>query len=102
MPIALTKALKLSGAESLSVAGNIFLGQTESPLMIKTYLEKIIPDHSYWENRGISKDTLDLFNGGVVKGGVMADRYTFPIFNSKIISFYKQGLLVDLRSILIF
>ena len=34
----LAKALKLSGAESLSVAGNIFLGQTESPLMIKAYL----------------------------------------------------------------
>jgi len=31
----MTKLLKLSGAESLSVAGNIFLGQTESPLMIK-------------------------------------------------------------------
>lgn len=34
----MTKVLKLSGAESLSVAGNIFLGQTESPLMIKAYL----------------------------------------------------------------
>jgi len=32
------KALKISGAESLSVAGNIFLGQTESPLLIKAYL----------------------------------------------------------------
>jgi len=37
----MTKILKLSGAESLSVAGNIFLGQTESPLMIKAYLEKM-------------------------------------------------------------
>jgi len=37
----MTKLLKLSGAESLSVAGNIFLGQTESPLMIKAYLEKM-------------------------------------------------------------
>ncbi|MCT4588366.1 MAG: Na+ dependent nucleoside transporter [Carboxylicivirga sp.] len=37
----LTKALKLSGAESLSVAGNIFLGQTEAPLMIKAYLPKM-------------------------------------------------------------
>jgi len=38
---ALSRALGLSGAESLSVAGNIFLGQTESPLMIKAYLEKM-------------------------------------------------------------
>ena len=34
----MTKAMRLSGAESLSVAGNIFLGQTESPLLIKAYL----------------------------------------------------------------
>ena len=37
----LTKLLQVSGAESLSVAGNIFLGQTEAPLMIKAYLEKM-------------------------------------------------------------
>lgn len=37
----LTKSLGISGAESLSVAGNIFLGQTEAPLLIKAYLEKM-------------------------------------------------------------
>jgi len=37
----LSKALKITGAEGLSVAGNIFLGQTESPLMIKAYLDKM-------------------------------------------------------------
>lgn len=37
----LTKFLGISGPESLSVAGNIFLGQTEAPLMIKAYLEKM-------------------------------------------------------------
>ena len=37
----LAKILKISGAESLSVAGNIFLGQTEAPLLIKAYLEKM-------------------------------------------------------------
>ena len=37
----LTKLLGISGAESLSVAGNIFLGQTEAPLLIKAYLEKM-------------------------------------------------------------
>ncbi|NVK52403.1 MAG: Na+ dependent nucleoside transporter [Flavobacteriaceae bacterium] len=39
--IVLAKILKISGAESLSVAGNIFLGQTEAPLLIKAYLEKM-------------------------------------------------------------
>jgi CNT family concentrative nucleoside transporter len=37
----LTKTLGVSGAEGLCVAGNIFLGQTEAPLMIKAYLEKM-------------------------------------------------------------
>jgi len=37
----LTKSLGISGPESLSVAGNIFLGQTEAPLMIKAYLDKM-------------------------------------------------------------
>lgn len=37
----LKKALNMSGPESLAVAGNIFLGQTESPLLIKMYLPKL-------------------------------------------------------------
>ncbi|MBC9794922.1 NupC/NupG family nucleoside CNT transporter [Sinomicrobium weinanense] len=59
----LTKLLKISGAESLSVAGNIFLGQTESPLMIKAYLEKM--------NRS---EILLVMIGGMatVAGGVLA------------------------------
>ena len=59
----MTKAMKLSGAESLSVAGNIFLGQTESPLMIKAYLEKM--------NRS---EILLVMAGGMatLAGGVLA------------------------------
>lgn len=37
----LTKMLRVSGAESLSAASNIFLGQTEAPLLVKEYLEKM-------------------------------------------------------------
>jgi len=37
----LSRFLGISGMESLSVAGNIFLGQTEAPLLIKAYLEKM-------------------------------------------------------------
>ncbi len=59
----MTRLLKLSGAESLSVAGNIFLGQTESPLMIKAYLEKM--------NRS---EILLVMSGGMatLAGGVLA------------------------------
>ena len=41
LALGVTKVLKISGAESLSVIGNIFLGQTEAPLMIKAYLERM-------------------------------------------------------------
>jgi CNT family concentrative nucleoside transporter len=37
----LSRLMNISGAESLSVAGNVFLGQTEAPLLIKAYLEKM-------------------------------------------------------------
>ncbi len=59
----LSRALGLSGAESLSVAGNIFLGQTESPLLIKAYLEKM--------NRS---EILLVMSGGMatLAGGVLA------------------------------
>jgi CNT family concentrative nucleoside transporter len=59
----LTKSLGISGAESLSVAGNIFLGQTEAPLMIKAYLEKMS-----------KSEILLVMVGGMstVAGGVLA------------------------------
>ena len=38
---ALRKMVDISGAESLSLTGNIFLGQTEAPLLIKAYLDKM-------------------------------------------------------------
>ncbi|MCB8994038.1 MAG: Na+ dependent nucleoside transporter [Bacteroidales bacterium] len=64
----MTRLLKLSGAESLSVAGNIFLGQTESPLMIKAYLEKM--------NRS---EILLVMAGGMatLAGGVLAVYISF-------------------------
>ncbi len=59
----LAKSLRISGAESLSVAGNIFLGQTESPLLIKAYLEKMS-----------KSEILLVMVGGMatVAGGVLA------------------------------
>lgn len=59
----LSKTLGISGAESLSIAGNIFLGQTEAPLLIKRYLPKM--------NRS---EILLVMVGGMstVAGGVLA------------------------------
>ncbi|MDY0200403.1 MAG: nucleoside transporter C-terminal domain-containing protein [Bacteroidales bacterium] len=64
----MTKAMKLTGAESLSVAGNIFLGQTESPLMIKAYLDKMT-----------NSEMLLVMVGGMatLAGGVLAAYISF-------------------------
>ncbi|WP_154224075.1 NupC/NupG family nucleoside CNT transporter [Marinicella rhabdoformis] len=81
----LTKALKISGAESLSVAGNIFLGQTEAPLMIKKYLEKM--------NKS---EILLVMIGGMatVAGGVLAAYVGFLGGEDKALQlFYAKHLL---------
>lgn len=47
------------------------------------FLNKILPQHEYWIERNVSKKTLEVFEGGLVKVGKMSDRYVFPIFNYK-------------------
>lgn len=44
---ALGRIVKITGAESLSLSGNIFLGQTEAPLLIKAYLPKMSKSEIY-------------------------------------------------------
>lgn len=57
------KIMKLSGAESLAAAGNIFLGQTEAPLLVKPYLSKMT-----------NSEIMCLMSGGMatIAGGVLA------------------------------
>jgi CNT family concentrative nucleoside transporter len=59
----MAKTLKTSGPESLSAAGNIFLGQTEAPLLIKPYIEKMT-----------RSEILCIMTGGMatIAGGVFA------------------------------
>ena len=61
--IFMKKSLHLSGAESLAAAGNIFLGQTESPLLVKPYI-----------NNMTTSELLCLMSGGMatIAGGVLA------------------------------
>jgi CNT family concentrative nucleoside transporter len=57
------KLMGVSGAESLSVTGNIFVGQTESPLLIKPFIE------------GMTRsELLAVMTGGMatIAGGIMA------------------------------
>ena len=44
--------------------------------------DDIIRDNSYWLNRGISEETISVFDGGVFEKGRMKNRYTFPIYDS--------------------
>jgi len=37
----MTRTMRTSGAESLSAASNIFVGQTEAPLVVRPYLQKM-------------------------------------------------------------
>ena len=82
---ALTKLLNISGAESLSVAGNIFLGQTEAPLLIKAYLEKMS-----------KSEILLVMVGGMatVAGGVLAAYIGFLGGEDEVVRlFYAKHLL---------
>lgn len=59
----LSKVMTLSGAESIAAAANVFIGQTEAPLVVKPYLEDMT-----------RSEILCLMTGGMatIAGGVFA------------------------------
>ncbi len=59
----MSRVLNISGAESLAAAANVFIGQTEAPLIVKPYLEKMS-----------KSELLCLMTGGMatIAGGVFA------------------------------
>ncbi|MFH1725639.1 MAG: nucleoside transporter C-terminal domain-containing protein [Elusimicrobiota bacterium] len=59
----MSKTMRTSGAESLSVAANIFVGQTEAPLVVRPYVSKMT-----------KSELMAVMAGGfaTVAGGVMA------------------------------
>jgi len=59
----LSKTMRLSGAESLAAAANIFIGQTEAPLVVKPYISKMT-----------KSEIMCLMTGGMatIAGGVFA------------------------------
>ena len=58
----LTKFMKLSGAEALTCAGNVFLGQSEAPLLAKAY----IPNMTKSELMVIMVSGMATMSGGVL------------------------------------
>ncbi len=80
----MSKVMRLSGAESLAAAANVFIGQTEAPLVIKPYLEKMT-----------KSEIMALMTGGMatIAGGVFAlfvillgDEYAIHFLTASIIS----------------
>ncbi len=63
MALIMTKAMRVSGAESLAAAANVFVGQTEAPLVVKPYLKTMT-----------SSELMAMMTGGMatIAGGVMA------------------------------
>jgi CNT family concentrative nucleoside transporter len=64
----MVRTMRLSGAESLSAAGNIFLGQTEAPLLVKPFIAKMT-----------NSELMCLMTGGMatIAGGVLAGYVSF-------------------------
>ena len=63
MAMAITKVMKVSGAETTSVCASVFIGQTEAPLTVRPYI-----------NRMTDSELLTMMIGGMahIAGGVMA------------------------------
>lgn len=57
------RTMKISGAESLSTAGNIFLGQTEAPLLVKPFIGTMTKSEMH---------CIMVGGFGTVAGGVLA------------------------------
>jgi len=66
----MTKTMGVSGAESLSAASNIFVGQTEAPLVVKPYVPEMT-----------MSELMAIMTGGfaTIAGGVMAAYVRFGI-----------------------
>ncbi len=64
----MARTMRLSGAESLSAAGNIFLGQTEAPLLVRPFVPNMT-----------RSELMCLMTGGMatIAGGVLAGYVAF-------------------------
>ncbi|WP_228547293.1 NupC/NupG family nucleoside CNT transporter [Nonlabens antarcticus] len=87
----MSKTMRLSGSESLAAAANIFIGQTEAPLVVKPYLDKMT-----------KSEILCLMVGGMatIAGGVLAAFIAFLGGDSDVekIIFTKHLLTASIMS----
>ena len=94
----MARTMRLSGAESLSAAGNIFLGQTEAPLLVRPFIK----------NMTIS-EMMCLMTGGMatIAGSVLAAYVAFlggddPAETSKFAAYLLSASIMNAPAAIIF
>lgn len=87
----MVRTMRLSGAESLSAAGNIFLGQTEAPLLVKPFISNMT-----------KSELMCLMTGGMatIAGGVLAGYVTFlggddPVQQAKFAAYLLSASIMN-------
>ncbi len=87
----MARTMRLSGAESLSAAGNIFLGQTEAPLLVKPFVKTMT-----------KSELMCLMTGGMatIAGGVLAGYVAFlggddPVERTKYASYLLSASIMN-------
>ena len=87
----MSRTMRLSGAESLSAAGNIFLGQTEAPLLVRPFVKNMT-----------TSELMCLMTGGMatIAGGVLAGYVAFlggddPIERAKYAAYLLSASIMN-------
>lgn len=87
----MARTMRLSGAESLSAAGNIFLGQTEAPLLVRPFVPNMT-----------RSELMCLMTGGMatIAGGVLAGYVSFlggddPVLQAKFASYLLSASIMN-------
>lgn len=87
----MARTMRLSGAESLSAAGNIFLGQTEAPLLVRPFVKNMT-----------MSELMCLMTGGMatIAGGVLAGYVAFlggddPVERSKYAAYLLSASIMN-------
>jgi len=87
----MARTMRLSGAEALSAAGNIFLGQTEAPLLVRPFVPKMT-----------KSELMCLMTGGMatIAGGVMAGYVAFlggddPVLRTKFAAYLLSASIMN-------
>jgi CNT family concentrative nucleoside transporter len=79
------KVLRISGAESLSVAANVFVGQTEAPLVVRPYISRMTESELF---------TMMVGGMATIAGGVLAAYITMLGGADEVVRiFYAKHLL---------